>query len=381
MAICVGKDASTANPMVRGGAPARAKVLVCALIAELVFAAMPGAAPAGPISFDFKPQKLFGHETSGKSNLTEVYFTGNGWGVTFLEPTKPLNPIDYATSAGQGTLYYNFFNVLNRDYSANTGWTIVGNAQPFADNSLQINTYSAVGTDKVVGADFALTYVVYPNGGGVSNGNPVKDMRWIQVVSNNNALITIGGVVQSLPGTYANQVDISRGVGRSKNPYYDSDEGAADFANFLDQPSRTNVEYQNDWIATLFRASGPINPGTPQNPETITVYNSSGITWGWQNFFFPDVDEVGFKHDVEQDVFGQDQLGQLPLHLDLGGPQDTPVTVDLLSSADYAPYEKAFLASVPEPSAWALMLAGLGALGVTLRSARRPAGSRQSQRA
>jgi hypothetical protein len=282
--------------------------------------------------------------------------------VTFLEPAVPVNPLYYSTPAGQGTLYYNFFNTLNRMYPTTSGWSVTGNATALAQGSLQINTYGAIGTPTRVGADFALTYLTTmpgPNTTTVSNGNPTVNLHWIQVVSTNNAITYPGGEPTSNPGTLANKVDVRRT--NTTSPYYDQGF-AANSSNFLDRPGRPDVEFENNWVASLFLASGPANPGTVQNPAQITVYNDSGILWGWQNFFFPNVNEAQFIQDVEQDVFAGDQLGDFYVDLDLGnGP--TPVNFDMVLPADYGVYEQAFLASIPEPAAWAIMLAGFAGLG------------------
>jgi hypothetical protein len=60
--------------------------------------------------------------------------------------------------------------------------------------------------------------------------------------------------------------------------------GAANGRNFVDTLRRPDVEFQNDWIATLFLVSGPKNPGTGRNPTTI--YIDSEHHPGLQNFFF-----------------------------------------------------------------------------------------------
>ena len=148
-----------------------------------------------------------------------------------------------------------------------------------------------------------------PNNTTVSNGNPTTNLHWIQVVSTNNAITFPGSVPTSNPGTPANKVDVRRT--NATSPYYDQGF-AANNKNFLDTPRRPDVEFDNDWIAAEFLVSGPSNPGTPQNPAQITVYNDSGITWGWQNFFFTDVNEQQFIADVREDVFGEDQLARLP---------------------------------------------------------------------
>ena len=333
--------------------------------AVLAAASLSFALPAegATISFNYRAQTLFGHRTSGASNLDQVYDTLDGWGVTFLEPAKPINPLNYSTSAGQGTLYYNFFNTLNRLYPTTSGWTVTGNPTTLASGSLQINTYGAIGTPQAVGADLAVTYITKKPGTTQSNGNPTTNIHWIQVVSTNNAITYPVGVPTSNPGMLANKVDVTQA--NAAIPYYDV-SFAANSSNFLDTSRRPDVEDWNNWIASLFLVSGPNIAGTAANPAQITVYNDSGILWGWQNFFFPDVNEQQFVNDVEQDVFGQDQLGLVTIDdLDVGlGPQT--VTLDLLNpTTDYGLYEQAFAASlVPAPSSWILMLSSLVGLGL-----------------
>jgi hypothetical protein len=322
-------------------------------------------AQGATISFNYKPQTLFGLSTTGASNFDQIYQAANGWGVTFLEPAVPDNPLNYSTSAGTGTLYYNFFNVLNRSYPTTSGWTVTGNTTAFAPNSLQINTYGAIGTPGRVGADITVTYVTTmpgPNNTTVSNGNPTANLHWIQVVSTNNALTPAGGN----PGTLSNKVDVART--NTKSPYYDQG-GAANSKYFVDTSRRSAVEFENNWIASLFLVSGSATRGTAASPNTITVYNNSGITWGWQNFFFPNVNEEQFVLDVEQDVFAGGQLGLFNVNLDPnpGSPStpDTPVTVDLVPITDYGFYEQAFADSItPAPSSWILLLSGLVGFGL-----------------
>jgi hypothetical protein len=155
----------------------------------------------------------------------------------------------------------------------------------------------------------------------------------------------------------ANKVDVTRT--NLTNPYYDNGF-AADSRNFVDTSRRPDVEFENSWIASLFLTSGAFNPGTAATPAQITVYNDSGILWGWQNFFFPNINEQQFVQDVQQDVFGQNQLGLVTLDLDLGTPQT--FTFDLIPTSDYAFYEQAFLSSVPELSTWMMLLVGMASL-------------------
>jgi PEP-CTERM motif len=107
-------------------------------------------------------------------------------------------------------------------------------------------------------------------------------------------------------------------------------------------------------------------PGTAANPATITVYNNTGVTWGWQNFFFPNVNEQQFIADVDADVFGEDQLGEFTVDLDGDNPPgmgSVPTTVELVNPSQYGLYEQDFARSVPEPSTWAMLLLGFAGLG------------------
>jgi hypothetical protein len=342
-----------------------------ALVVSFVAVELPCEAQAATISFNYMAQTVVfpgggSIRTTGASNVDQVYHTANGWGVTFLEPSPAVDPLYYSPTPGnEGPLYYNFFNTLDRMYPKTKGWTVTGNAVKLAPNSLQVNTYGAIGTPNVVGADFAATYVTTkpgPNGTTVSNGNPATNIHWIQDVATNNKITyNAEGDPMSNPGTRDNKIDVPRT--NVTSPYYDQGF-AATSKNFIDTPRRPDVEVDNDWIATLFLVSGPATPGTAANPAKITVYNNSGVTWGWQNFFFRNVNEQQFIADVDDDVFGEDQLGEFAVDLDLKpGAGNVPVTVDLVPTTDYGSYEKAFASSVPEPSTWAMMLLGFAGLG------------------
>jgi hypothetical protein len=383
MTHCHLGHASTANPIPTRSLLARQIVPGLALLAALATAASSEAAQPPPIPTNYGPQTVVfpgggSIKTTGASNLDQVYMTPDGWGVTFLEPSPAVDPVYYSPSAGnEGPLYYNFFNTLTRMYPTTKGWNVTGNVAAVPTGSVQVNTYGAIGIggddpdDWRVGADFAATYLTTKPGGG-SNGNPTTNIHWIQVVATNNKLTVNGmGDLMANPGTLDNKVDVRRT--NVTNPYYDQGF-AATGTNFIDTPRRFDAEFDNDWIATLFVASGPLTPGTAANPATITVYNNTGVTWGWQNFFFPNVDEKQFIADVDEDVFGDDQLGQFTVDLDGNNPTtgSVPTTVDLLTPSQYGPYEQAFAQSVPESSAWAMMLLGFAGLGYV--------GYRQSKR-
>jgi len=289
-----------------------------ALLIGLVCASLPGSIEAAAIALVPQARNIFGFQTSGATDPFQIYQTANGWGVTFLEPATLGNPLNYKTSAGEGQLYYNFFNVLNRQFGSFNGWNIVGNAVSFSNGSIQVHTYSAIGTPDEVGADLDVEYKPKV-GTNDPTGTAANPIHWIQVVATNNKITYDAmGNPQSNPGVNDNKVDVRRT--NLTSPYYDQGF-AADTRNFLDTSRRPDVEVENTWIAALFLASGPNNPGTAQNPATITVYNDSGILWGWQNFFFPNVDFQQFVADVRQDVFGQNQLGMDQINI---GTDDNP---------------------------------------------------------
>jgi hypothetical protein len=348
------------------------------LLAGFIAFSLPFPAHADPIAIQYGPQTTKGITSSGASNTFQIYHTANGWGVTFLEPTVPINPLNYSTSAGTGTLYYNYFNTLDRMYPTTKGWTITGNATKLSAGSLKVTTYGAVGTPREVGADFAVTYRPSTT---APNNDPTNNIHWIQVLSTNNAITRdANGDPMSNPGMNANKVDVQRN--NTTSPYYDRGF-AANSRGFIDEPRRPDVEFQNNWIASVFLASGPTNPGNAANPATITVYNDSGLLWGWQNFFFPNVNLQQFIQDVNNNVFGKDQLGQVTVNLLLGPANDpmsnptmTPVTLDLIDPTTYGPIEQSFdqtAQSVPEPSTLVLVcVAGIfGLVGLMRRGAAR----------
>jgi hypothetical protein len=189
--------------------------------------------------------------------------------------------------------YYNFFNVLTRQYPnlPATPWNFTGDARSLSANSLLVHTYNAIGTADAVGADIDVEYK--PAAG---TNDPTANIHWVQVVSTNNK-ITYGPAPdfepQSNPGTLDNKVDVRRT--NTTNPYYDNGF-AANSRNFIDTPRRPDVEFDNTWTAALFLVSGPNTAGN------VTIYNDSGILWGWQNIFVPDFNLVAFKDEVENEL-------------------------------------------------------------------------------
>jgi hypothetical protein len=264
-------------------------------------------------------------------------------------------PLSYNPSTTGEQLYYNFFNVLNRSFSSANGWNITGSVAGLSNNSLQVTTYSALGSAQRVGASFAVTYVP-------GAGDPTANIHWIQVVSDNDAITYPGGVATPNPGTLENKVDLARN--NTTTPYYDTGTPVvATSRMFLDTSTRSTVEFDNTWVATLFLAGGPNTPGTAMNPATISVYNKSGIVCGRQNFFFTNVNEQEFVADVDQE--GTEGNGTLQT-----------VSLDLIPTSDYAAYEASFQAGlVPEPSTWAMMLLGFAGLGYAAHRASRKAAS------
>jgi hypothetical protein len=266
---------------------------------------------------DPQARTIFGHTTTGLYDLLDVYNTPRGWGIAYLDPLAPVNPL------AREALYFNFFNVLNRQYPTVKGWNFVGDPRRFSNNSLRVHTYDAEGRPNLVGAIFDVEY--RPAG-----TDPRNNMHWIQVVSDNNN-ITAPNAADRGPGKLENIVDVKAG---KPYPYYDGGGAAANSRNLYDFPKRPDVEFNNSWIAALFLVSGPTTPGR------VTIYNDSGILWGWKNVFFPNANVAQFRADVRQEI-----ENQLPLQ--------EVVAFDNEFNQDLA------AAAVPEPPTLVLVLSAV----------------------
>jgi hypothetical protein len=198
---------------VRTNGPWSKRAALCGVLAAGVVLASAAQAYADPISLNFKRTNIGSFVGSGRSNISQDYENANGWGVTFLMPEIPVFPLSYNPSTTGEQLYYNFFNVLNRSFSSTNGWNITGSLAGLSNNSLQVTTYSALGSAQRVGASFAVTYVP-------GQGDPIANIHWIQVVSDNNAITYPGGVATPNPGTLENKVDLARN--NTTTPYYDT---------------------------------------------------------------------------------------------------------------------------------------------------------------
>jgi hypothetical protein len=168
--------------------------------------------------------------------------------------------------------------------------------------------------------------------------DPTNNMHWIQVVSDNNN-ITAAAAGDRGPGKLENIVDVA--ADNRRNPYYDiGTPVVANSRNLYDFPKRPDVEFNNNWIAALFLVSGPTTPGK------VTIYNDSGILWGWKNVFFPNVNVAEFRADVRQEIENQLPLQEVAAF-------DSEFNNDLAA------------ASVPEPPTLVLIISAVVFLAAT----------------
>lgn len=313
----------------RPGRPPRRRAMWSLLAVVILGAVAPPRLRANPIVVDPRARTIFGVAMPGTNNLVQVYRTANGFGFTFLDPPVPTNPLNVGDQP-----YYNFFNVLNRSFGTFNGWNITGNAQALSAGSIQVHTYSAVGTATRVGAQFDVQYVPGAK-------DPAANMHWIQVVSDNHNITNNPG-----HGNLENVVDLAGD--NTRTPYYDTGTPVvANSRNLIDTPGRTDVEQSHNWQAALFLVSGPNAPGTAANPATITVYNDSGIYWGWDDVFINTNNAFAFLAQAEADL--KNDLPNLP-------------------PDEFALYDQQLRAQLtPEPSTMVLALVGVAAGGLARR--------------
>ncbi|MFO0910715.1 MAG: hypothetical protein U0794_20605 [Isosphaeraceae bacterium] len=245
--------------------PARVALVLClAIAADLGVIRV----RADIVVEQYAARNILGFTTTGLYDPTEFYFVGPQlWQAS-------LNPLHPVTLARGGTA--NFLAVLQAAFPLASGWSFVAAAANLTEGSLRVHSYDVKGSAGYVGIEqtpkvgFDVEYVP-------GAGDPVNNMHWIQVVTNNHALGGGGG-----HGVNANIVDIPTG---QTNPYYDT-AGAADSRNFLDGPGRTDGNAAHNWVADLYLVSGPTTAGTQANPAVVTVYN--GVRWGWTNASVPE---------------------------------------------------------------------------------------------
>ena len=305
----------------------------------------------GPILLDLKPRTIFGVDMPGTNpnRLISAYRTDNGLGTVYLDPVSARAPLTSVQMlAANQNLYFNFFNALDRQFGNFNGWKIVGNPQKFSEGSLLIHTYDAEDDPGVagisppsVGARIDIEYK--PTG-----ADPTVDMHWIAVFSDNHSSAT------NVHGDRENYVE-TFDPPNPRNPYYETIFRGADNRNFQSIPFRIDVENDHDWVAGVFLASGPSAAGAAAAPAQITVYNDSGIFWGWKNRFVRNDANLAL-HDLIHGEF----LDKLPLD-------------------EFALFHDAFHAEldqlvVPEPGAVALTLCGCASLLVCAKRLRLQAG-------
>jgi hypothetical protein len=122
----------------------------------------------------------------------------------------------------------------------------------------------------------------------------------------------------------------------------------------IENPTLADFQFTLDDHATPFSA----NPGSAmfldvpssQGPTTLTIFgedSGGGLSYDGGPSYFGDVIYTG---DISAPVF---TIGVFSLFDPFSGPTDATLTVTL--------------APVPEPAAWAMMLAGFGITGAAMR--------------
>ena len=284
--------------------------------------------------------------TTGLYDPLDIYMTANGFGLTFLDPVSPVHPLT------RESLYFNFFNVLDRRFSPSSGWSFAGNARRFSDNSLRVHSYDAIGgSDPLRREGVAGPIIPVPIVGALFDveyrpgaSDPTDNIHWIQVVANNHK----GGGVH---GALDNKVDIGATQG---NPFYDIG-GTANNRNLLDRPARTDIENDHDWIAALFLVSGPTTPGR------VTIYNDAAILWGWENRFFRVDNLLAFHDQAHMDVLDDLPSGDVILfHDEFHTDLERGATFFTGPFSDEEGDEP--LSDVPEPPVYMLFLTGMSVL-------------------
>lgn len=195
--------------------------------------------------------------TTGVYDFEDQYSVGAQQWKAWLLPAHPIQ-----LQRG-GTV--NFLAVLGAAFNT---WTFNTAPASLSASALRVHSYDVFGSAGYVGIEQTPNigfHVEYRPAG----ADPVANMHWIQVVTNNHALGAGGG-----HGVIANIVD----NGGAIDPFYDT-LGAADGRDFIDAPGRLDGNQSHFWIADLFLVQ-------QTGATTVTIFD--GVRWGWVNAPVPE---------------------------------------------------------------------------------------------
>jgi hypothetical protein len=192
-----------------------------------------------------------------------------------------------------------------------------------------------------------------------ANQAPGGSAHWVQVIADNYNITNNPGY-----GNAENIVDVGNG---NTTPYYDVG-GAANGTpaingslNFFDAPIRDNQANLNQsdwWLADLFLATGPANNA----PGRVTLY-SDGIQYGWANFHISLLNPFNPLPGIRR-LFALDTSSIANFDLALNCPVNTCPLNSVITTSYLNQLDADFLAAVPEPQSWALIVLGFAGLGV-----------------
>jgi hypothetical protein len=350
------------------------RLAAAGLGAIAVMAAAAGAhaqACNSPVCFTPGPQtNMIGTATrSGTGNFVPISIWNMGGGNFDIAFTLPIVPtqLTFSTAANAAINQppINFLTLANGAAGAYKGkaggWSFAPAANPLPNGTLTVTSYAVYAGPGYVGIAHPGTargFSVSVNAADAPAGN----LHWVQVIADNFNITSNPGW-----GNSENVLDITAA---NTTPYYDVG-GAANAASFYDAPSRTNPANitQNDWwLGDLFLATGPgATRSNTAAPGAVTIYNT-GIQYGWANVHL----SVGALFTLKglRQTFGSytSSATNLDELLDCD-PATCPLNSEFTPTF-LADLDEEFDASIPEPGAWALFIAGAGLVGAAARRRR-----------
>ncbi len=353
-------------------------VAACLAAGVLMSSAVPASAGcASVVCLNLNPNQsvLFGaNPNKTRISSTGVYAPVDVWNmgggdfdIAFLLPISPVAVM--AAQANNPPI--NLTTVLDAPagaYLGNPNWSYVVNLKPLPVATLNVTAYEVHAGPNYVGIQDETAGPINTNintktfadvGFAVqvpAANLPAGNVHWVQVIADNYN-------ISDNPG-YGNAENIIDNLGNAA-PYYDV-EGAANSTNFFDSPIRDNEANLNEsdwWLADLFLATGPAG----NKPGQVVLYNS-GVQYGWGNFHIS-VGALGLGGLRNLFALDTSSVDKFDTAIDCplaDCPLNSVVTTSYLNALD-----QSFLAAVPEPGTWAMMMIGVVGVGGVMRARRR----------